>query len=206
MQMIGLSFMICHLSFAVSACSESEDEEASEFGTDWQARNEAYFATLQDSLSRSDYRWLKLKSYTKDSSDSGVNTDYIYAKVIESGEGADSPMYTDSVRVSYRGRLIPSASYAEGYVFDQTFVGNFSWQTTAVYGNTAGGWIDGFATALLHMHRGDYWRIYIPHQLAYGSSGSGSSVPGYSTLIFDVALVDFGPSNETFPRWSARQR
>ena len=38
------------------------------------------------------------------------------------------------------------------------------------------------------MHKGDHWTIYIPYQLGYGSSKTGS-VPAYSTLIFDLRLV-----------------
>ena len=48
----------------------------------------------------------------------------------------------------------------------------------------------GFATALLNMRRGDHYRVYIPYQLGYGSSDN-SSIPGGSTLIFDLRLVDF---------------
>ena len=42
----------------------------------------------------------------------------------------------------------------------------------------------------MSMHRGDHWTVYIPHQLGYGTSASGT-VPAYSTLIFDLRLVDF---------------
>ena len=207
-RVISLSFIICHLSFSLCACSESEDEEASEYGSSstWQQRNEAFFASLEDSLSRQANVWKKLKSFAKDETVASANTDYIYARVLETGDETSSPMYTDSVRISYRGKLIPSASYADGYVFDQTFIGSFSWKTTAVIDNLCSGFINGFTTALLHMHRGDRWRIYIPYQLGYGKEGSGSSIPGYSTLVFDIALVDFCSTTEWFPKWSARER
>ena len=42
----------------------------------------------------------------------------------------------------------------------------------------------------MSMHRGDHWTVYIPYQLGYGASASGM-VPAYSTLIFDLRLVDF---------------
>ena len=58
-------------------------------------------------------------------------------------------------------------------------------------GNSSGNsLIDGFATALQQMRRGDRWMVYRPYQLGYGASGSGE-IPGYSTLIFDLRLVDF---------------
>ena len=56
------------------------------------------------------------------------------------------------------------------------------------------GVITGWTTALQYMHPGDVWRIYIPYSLAYGESGNSSgsvTIPGYSTLIFDVELYAF---------------
>ena len=169
-------------------CTESDEDDADEFAN-WQQRNENYFSTLEDSLRNNSSSWKKLKSYTKDATSAGTATDYIYAKVIEAGGAGVSPMYTDTVRVSYRGRLIPTASYPEGYVFDQTFIGPFSWQTTAVSQGVVMGFVDGFTTALLYMHEGDRWRIYIPQQLGYKTSAQGS-VPAYSTLVFDLALKE----------------
>ena len=49
--------------------------------------------------------------------------------------------------------------------------------------SVAGGFIDGFTTALLKMHPGDHWQVFIPYQLAYGESGN-SSIQGYSMLRF----------------------
>ena len=208
MRMIGLSFIICHLSFSVCACSESEDEATDEYAN-WQVRNEAYFATLEDSLSRGGSAWQKFKSYSKDQQAAGVNTDYIYVKVLERGSKTDSPLYTDTVRVSYRGRQIPSVSYPEGKVFDQTYYGTFNWQTAAVSKGVVSSYVDGFTTALLHMHPGDRWRVYIPYQLGYGenprsTSSSSESIPAYSTLIFDLALVEYWQPGEKRPVWSSR--
>ena len=51
------------------------------------------------------------------------------------------------------------------------------------------GVVKGFATALQNMHIGDRWQVYIPHQLAYGSSDTPGAA--YSTLIFDITLVGY---------------
>ena len=188
----------------VVSCSETDDEEAYEYAN-WQARNDAYFATLEDSLSRGGSVWKKIKAYTKDEKTPGVNTDYIYIKVLKSGGDGPSPLYSDSVRVAYRGRLIPSATYSNGYVFDQTYVGDYNPKTTAVSDNLASGFITGFTTAVLHMKRNDSWRVYIPYQLGYNSTENGN-IPAYSVLIFDLSLIDFVSGTGSFTPWSSRRQ
>ena len=206
MRMISLSFIICHLSFSLSACSEddaTEDEYA-----DWQQRNEAYFAAVaSDSLGSTGSRsqWLRLKSFALDQDSEGQATDYVYVKKLVEGSGSDSPRYTDSVRVAYQKRLMPTSAHPEGYVFDTTIYGDFDLKTAATAKFLTSGTVDGFCTALMYMHRGDRWRIYIPHQLGYGSTVQ-SGVPAYSTLIFDVELVDFSPAGTAMPSWKAARR
>ena len=185
------------------SCSE-ETEEDTEYAN-WQERNEAYFASLEQQYAAStDGSWLKFKSYDKNPSASvGTYTDYIYAQVIESGAGTDSPMYTDSVRVSYRGRLIPSESYPEGYIFDSTAYGDYNPKTNATVKFAVSALVNGFSTALLHMHRGDTWRVFIPYTLGYGTTSSGS-IPAYSNLIFELSLIDFQEAGHAMEPYSAR--
>lgn len=193
------------LLFFIAACSESDDEEGDY--DNWQQRNEAYFATLADSLRQQPAQWVRYKSYSLDQSSEGSATDYVYAKVISRGDDGDSPMFTDSVRVSYQGRLIPSATYPQGYVFDGTAYGTYNNATNAtakmvMAASGSEALISGWITALLHMHRGDHWRLYIPHQLGYGAQDKSSSgIPAYSTLIFDLTLVDFSPVGQVMPVW-----
>jgi FKBP-type peptidyl-prolyl cis-trans isomerase FklB len=189
---------------AVVSCSESDDEDAVNEFANWQQRNDAFFASLEDSLKNNSSQWKKIKSYTKNEETAGLPTEYIYAKVIESSYGSASPLYTDSVRVAYRGRLIPTTTYPEGYVFEQTYVGNYSEETAAVSDNTVSGFKDGFATALQHMQKGDHWRVYMPYQLMYGASTSGS-IPAYSVLIFDMILIDFTSDRQSFYPWTSRK-
>ena len=104
--------------------------------------------------------------------------------------------YTDSVRVIYQGRLIPSASYPQGKVFDPgTVYGKFSMETSSTTRFKVANMVDGFATALQRMHVGDYWRVYIPSELAYGSKGAGDKILPNSTLIFDVELIKVTKKN-----------
>ena len=197
-----LFIILCSLFISVSACSESNDEAADEFAN-WQARNDTFFLTLEDSLRSNSALWTKWKTFSKDQNTAGVATDYVYAKLLEKGYGSETPLYTDTVRVSYRGRLIPSTSYPQGYVFDQTYAGNYDIHTTDVADGGVGSYVNGFSTALQHMHRGDRYRIYIPYGLAYGSSAK-DAIPAYSTLIFDVVLIDFAVGSGKMDTWSSR--
>ena len=89
--------------------------------------------------------------------------------------------YTDTCRVAYRGCLIPSKSYKEGYVFDQTFLNGFDWTTAGAVDFIPQGLTVGFATALMNMHKGDRWRVYVPYQLGYGTSGLTSGYQATAT-------------------------
>jgi len=44
------------------------------------------------------------------------------------------------------------------------------------------------AEALQMMPVGAKWRIYVPHELAYGERGAGAAIAPFSTLVFDVEL------------------
>ncbi len=205
---IVLSFIICHLSFSVVLTSCGKDEIATDTTYEnWQERNDAFFASLEDSLSRGVGTWMKFRSYSRNP-ESGNNAECIYAKVLSSGKTAEteSPMYNDSVRVSYQGRLMPTkqplngTSFEDGLVFDGTIYGTYDVKTNATARFKVSGLVNGFATALLHMHRGDTWLIYIPYGLGYGSSSSNTSIPAYSTLIFKVTLHEFAREGKTLPK------
>ncbi len=92
---------------------------------------------------------------------------------------------TDSIQLSYRGRLILIRFMPMVMFFDQTFVADaYSSETAKPTKTTVNyGWIDGFTTALLGMHVG-YDCRYSSANLAYGSSAN-STVPAYSMLRFE---------------------
>ena len=88
------------------------------------------------------------------------------------------PVKTDKVRVHYTGSLI------DGTVFDSSVKRG----TPAEFPVT--GVIAGWVEALQMMPVGSKWRLTIPHNLAYGERGAGASIPPFSTLIFEVDLLD----------------
>jgi FKBP-type peptidyl-prolyl cis-trans isomerase FklB len=181
----------------VSSCSEDSDTE-DEFDK-WQEKNDAYIEKLATSS------MTKYLTYSKNATISGAaSTDYVYVEVLESGSG-EPALFTDTVRVAYRGRLIPSPSYTDGYVFDQTFLGDFDWSTAGTTKFSPGetGLRDGFSTALQNMRVGDRWRVHFSYKLGYGTSDY-SDIPGYSDLIFDIAVYDIWHPGETRPVFKSR--
>lgn len=190
-------------SLGFASCTETK-EDLEEFGN-WQYRNETYFNDI----------YQKAKSDTKDykiirswSLEEGVATspdDNIVVQVINQGAGSGCPLYTDSVRVHYEGRLIPSATYTSGYVFDKTWTGDYNLATMHPTTFCVSALVDGMTTALMNMHIGDRWRVYIPYKLGYGTTTSSStSIPAYSTLIFDLTLVSYYRVNTDIPKNQAK--
>ncbi|MCG7542664.1 FKBP-type peptidyl-prolyl cis-trans isomerase [Pseudoalteromonas sp. MM17-2] len=98
-------------------------------------------------------------------------------EVIEQGEG-DKPSADVTVRTHYHGALI------NGTVFDS------SYERGEPAEFPVGGVIKGWTEALQMMPTGSKWRLYVPHDLAYGERGAGAAIAPYSTLIFDIELID----------------
>ena len=192
---VGVILFTIHCSLFTVSCSE-DDGAADEF-VNWQERNDA----VTDQWAASSLR--KIRVYTQDDTSAGQNSDYIYVEVLEVGDGTDSPIFTDTARVAYRGRMIPTTNNAEGYVFDQTYLGDFSWHTAGMMTSSVDALVRGFTTALMNMHTGDRWRVYIPYQIGYNATAQGS-LQAYSNLIFDIALLDYWHPGETRPAFRAR--
>ena len=189
---------VCLSLLGFASCSEADDTV--EEYANWQSKNETYFEQqYQQHLAASSTTSFVLKSYAKADSlkvDQVAHTDCILVDVLPSdfpvvGDKTESPLFTDDVEIYYRGCLLPSLSYPSGYQFDISYSDIFASNIVGAEPVmlSVSGVVTGFAIALQHMHRGDYWRVTIPHQLGYGASSSGS-IPAYSTLIFEIRLVD----------------
>ena len=177
---------------ALASCTE-EDDAVEEYAN-WQETNDAFFSRLVSEKSGSastQNTWVVIPCYTMPTVGYTLNYyDNIVAEKLEQGSGTTSPLLTDSVKVHYVGHLLPSTSYPQGLVFDRSYVGNFDPELATPTKLSVLNVVKGFSTALMRMHRGDYWRIYIPYQLGYGGTAR-SSIPAYSTLVFDLRLEDF---------------
>jgi FKBP-type peptidyl-prolyl cis-trans isomerase FklB len=195
---VGVILFTIHCSLITVSCSEDDSSE-DEFAN-WEERNSAM---TDQWAANSSLR--KIRVFTQDDTSAGKNSDYIYVQVLEAGEGIESPLYTDTVRMAYRGRLIPTKNYANGYVFDETYLGDFSWHTAGMATMASNTLVTGFATALMNMHKGDHWLVYIPYQLGYNTSSQGS-VTAYSNMVFDIALLDYWHPGDPHPAFRARLR
>lgn len=185
-------FSLVLLTLVFTACSETE--EVGKYDN-WRARNEAFIDSLAN-------------VYATASDRGGLDRvemltapgNYIYYKAIEEAlvPNSESPKYTDYVKVYYKGMNM----------LGEYFDGNFTGDNPVINGSNpnegdsptttfqVSGVIVGWGEILQKMKIGNRWRVYIPWQYAYGSSGSGSAILGYSTLIFDLKLLDFASTQE----------
>ena len=92
-----------------------------------------------------------------------------------------SPVDGDKVKVTYRRTLIDCTE------FDKS-VEPFELSINQV--------IPGWTELLKLMKVGDQITAYIPYDLAYGANGSGSSIEPFSTLIFDIKLLEVAPAEK----------
>ena len=99
-------------------------------------------------------------------------------EVINEGEGA-MPGPEDQVTVHYHGTLI------DGTVFDSSV----SRGEPATFGVNQV--IKGWTEALQLMNEGAKYRLYIPHDLAYGANPHpGGPIEPFMALVFDVELIE----------------
>lgn len=98
-------------------------------------------------------------------------------KIITAGKG-EIPADTCRVKVNYRGTLIDGTEFDSSYKRKEpaTFRANQV--------------IKGWTEALTMMPVGSKWELYIPSDLAYGSRETGGDIKPFSTLIFEVELLE----------------
>jgi peptidylprolyl isomerase len=88
-----------------------------------------------------------------------------------------------TVSVNYVGVLCKT-----GKEFDSSWKRNQLFTTALSAGSVIPGWVQGIPG----MHVGGRRELIIPANLAYGKSGSGSTIPPNSPLVFVVDLISAG--------------
>ena len=129
---------------------------------DWKVQNEA---------------WLVQNSQRDSIQTTATGLQY---KVIRQGIHGTRPDALKTVRIRYTGRLITGA------VFEQNDDATFAVSKV----------VEGLQEGLKRMNKTGIYTFYIPQSLAYGDkeqgsrTGSSNYIPPYSTLIFEVELLD----------------
>ncbi|MCD7722025.1 MAG: hypothetical protein LUI09_07330, partial [Prevotellaceae bacterium] len=106
---------------SLSSCSETDDTWDPYYN--WQERNAEWFREITDSArtaiaeAQAEYGdewedhcdWRRYKSLLKAQDyDSGLYTDSICVHILKRGTGTVSPVWTDTIRISFRAWLMPS--------------------------------------------------------------------------------------------------
>ena len=198
---------------SMTSCSESDDTE-DEF-ENWQERNDKFFNNIysqaETAIKSGDDSWKIIPVYSKESLSAKAKTDFIVVHVETEGTGKESPIFSDTARVHYRGNFIPSTSYVNGFQFDSSWTGDYNLKTMIPRDFSVSNVIPGFTTVLMNMRKGDRWMVYIPYPLGYGTqdytpknnngNATGSTIPAYSILKFDLTLVDYVHAGESLPKF-----
>lgn len=204
---VAMALML--FAMVVVSCSE-EDNTVDEYAN-WQQRNDEYFerqyqAAVQK-INNDDKTWRLIRVYSKTSDDICKHTDYVIAHVISQAKShddsndsyeAESPEYTDSVLVHYRGHLMPTEKHPQGFQFDSSWLGDYNTQTMIPARFNVKGVVIGFISSLMKMHVGDRWEIIVPYPLGYNNANR-TSVPAYSTMHFDITLTHIGKPGKPMP-------
>tara|TARA_R110001583_G_scaffold18751_3_gene74293 strand:+ start:119 stop:739 length:621 start_codon:yes stop_codon:yes gene_type:complete len=98
-------------------------------------------------------------------------------ETVNTGNG-ETPTAASTVRVHYHGTLL------DGTVFDSSYDRGEPAEFPVA------GVIKGWTEALQLMPVGTKLRLFVPHGLAYGEQGAGGAIAPFSTLVFDVELLD----------------
>jgi FKBP-type peptidyl-prolyl cis-trans isomerase len=105
-------------------------------------------------------------------------------KILTAGTGP-KPTAADSVVCNYKGALLNGTEFDSSYKRGQPM--------TIPVGRVIKGWTE----ALQLMPVGSKWQLFIPPDLAYGTSSAGPDIGPNSTLVFEVELLSIQPKVET---------
>ena len=193
--------------FGVTFAACEETEEVSVYDN-WQERNEAYIDSVAtyvgnryivDQEDADAMELGQIYAIEDRGNSTGTTKRYIYCKKLVANPDGETPNYSgwhSTVEAFYYGTLITGDSFDgnfDGYgALDQEIPipptkipTEFDSSTTFSVNGVVNGWI----WSLQYMRVGERWILYIPWESGYGSGGRGSSVPGYSTLVFDLNVI-----------------
>ncbi|MFK8039624.1 MAG: peptidylprolyl isomerase [Crocinitomicaceae bacterium] len=124
-----------------------------------------------------DFKARVLKQYPK-----AVQTKSGLMYTVENTGTGESPSSGTKVKVHYTGYFLDG-----GGKFDSSVDRGSPFEFNCGQRRVIAGWDEGVPL----MNKGAKYKLIIPYWLGYGANGSGP-IPGYSDLLFDVELIDFG--------------
>jgi FKBP-type peptidyl-prolyl cis-trans isomerase FklB len=98
-------------------------------------------------------------------------------EVISEGTG-ERPTAEQTIKIHYDGTLINGRKFDSSRDRGEPIVYPLS--------QLIKGWIEGVQL----MKVGSRFKLFVPYYLGYGEQGSGENIPGGSTLIFDMELIE----------------
>lgn len=199
-RILGLFAFLFVLTLGFVSCAK--DTDVADPYANWKERNEQFLDSIADVANNppSGEIWRKFENY-KIKFQEQINNpispyeyqtyDYVYVKYDSEADIFDGsePLinFTDTVSLAYQGFLINDTR------FDGDYYGTFDKEVNDNYTKfdvSDNGYIVGWTTAMIHMKpdMSDKATVYIPYQMGYKEEGSGSTIKGYSTLIFEIYI------------------
>ena len=151
------------------------------------------------------YEFEKLKDYAAETWNvtDTLSTGAVFFKSFTKFDHEVEEMPNDTtVYINYTGRRLSDGQVFDTTVADTAKVYNI-YNPSKTYAPVSIAWaespkdlklsgssvVDGFAIGLKAMHAGEKASFAFGYNLGYGTSGSGSKIPGYAALQFDIELV-----------------
>lgn len=98
-------------------------------------------------------------------------------KILKLGKGNAFPAANDSISIHYR------AMYTDRTTFDMSY-------ETGPVGIRLNHMVKGLADGIQLMRKGAIYEFYIPSDLGYGDNNYRDMIPGGSTVIYSIELID----------------
>ena len=173
MKKLPIFLLICLL-IGIVACKETED-----YWTQYEQCRETNESWFIEQLGAKDEKGNPIYTKVVPSWDHSIYVLMKYYNDTSLNRDAQSPYQTSTVDVIYKGMLY------DGTPFDSSYLRTDSIYRTQVKQN-----IKGWIIALEQMKVGDSCRVIIPQTLGYGAQYMSSLILPYTTLVFDMKLVD----------------
>ena len=190
--MKGGLWLAMAFSFLLSSCNE----EVTEVVTEYQRKNDAFVEVVSN-----DSRYTKLEF---------LHEDPVYYRVLTAAPDANKdnkPLQNSQVSVYLKGVLpklqlvsieeikalkdvMPLIASGEEFQHKSDKPAPLWVQEKSIGSSGTVSTIKGVQVALQNMAVGDKWEVVIPWQMGYKRYSFSSVIPAYSTLVFEIELVD----------------